>query len=335
MELIDVLQVVAILILAAVAHYFSGYKAHKAELAEVSLPHGLHYEDFGDRAKLWGVVEGHPIEIETWLSMKYTKHQHIEVKATFKLSDAPEGFCLYPEGVASGMERLGNKSEIEFDDPDFDDAFWVLADNPGALYEYLTPSRRQALLHWLVRMGDGSIENGVLTRKGVQGTMDSAFGLAGYVGGDSVGKFLSQFIGLAKAFAGDDQYHQSTAELAQGWVAARKVRNIAWWSGILGLACWILPLEIHMPHLVEEFDHLLMVVSLATTAAAVFGQRGLVLALTTLLGSLIGLGFVAAAGALFLMGQKLAALIPLLFMVAWVIVWAGALIHLKSLKGAS
>ena len=210
------------------------FRRHKSQLAQASVGHELHYEDLGGKARIWGNLGPYQIQVDTRLVGQFTKHQHVAVEAQMVFTDAPSGLTVQPEGVGSGLKRLGKEKEIEFDDPDFDNAFWITADDPEQLKNYLTKERRSALLHWLHRMGSGSIENGVLRKTGQQ-----------HEHVDYVGPTVSQFLGLAYAFQGNHAYHQSTAQLAQGWVAGAKLRQMAWWTALLALFFWVLPNKFH------------------------------------------------------------------------------------------
>ena len=290
--------------------------------ANVSVDTGLHYQDSGDEARVWGVVDGYPIQVDTEARLKYTKHRHIAVKGTLKFADAPSGFCLAPEGVGSGFQRIADRRELESGNDDFDNAFWVTADDPEALREYLTEERCYALLHWLHRYGDGEIRNGVLERSTIQAES-----------GDAVGPILSQFMGLAKAFAGDHRYHQSTKNLPSGWVAARKLRLLAFFTGALALAFWVLPMEVHLPAWVVQLDHLLMGLSAITCVFAVLGKRLPIFILGALLAVATTASALVVALALVMQGHNLGAVMLVCGAAALGIPWAGSLMTFWHLKG--
>lgn len=298
------------------------FRRHKGQLAQASVGHELHYEDLGGKARIWGNLGPYQIQVDTRLVGQFTKHQHVAVEAQMVFTDAPSGFTVQSEGVGSGLRRLGNEKEIEFDDPDFDNAFWVKADDPKQLKVYLTKERRSALLHWLHRMGSGSIENKVLKKSGQQHD---------YI--DYVGPTVSQFLGLAYAFRGDNAYHQSTAELAPGWVANARLRQMAWWTSLMALFFWILPLEIHLPGWALALDKGLMVASLVTAVFSVTGKRRVVTLLTTVLGLATG-GCLMIVSAGFLLHQyPVAAGLVFLASIGWLVVWAGvctSLFHLRT-----
>ena len=143
---------------------------------------------------------------------------------------------------------------------------------------------------------------------------------------------LSQFIGLAKAFSGDGQYHQSTKDLPKGWVATRKLRRMAFWTGVLALVLWVLPMEIHMPESLVVFDHVLMGLSAATCALAIWGKRLPIIFLgaLTAVSVIVCLGLVCLA--FLLQGQYLEAVIPGCVAGALAIIWSGWLVHFWHLK---
>lgn len=297
------------------------FSRHKTHMASATIPKELRYQAQGETASITGHIGPYRIDVNTRLASKYSKHQHISVEGTLLLTDAPPGFCLSPEGAMTGIKRLGDQKEIEFDDPDFDNTFWVQADDPDRLREYLTEDRRKALIHWLSRMGEGSIENGVLSRKGQQQSIM-----------DFVGIILGQFIGIAYAFQGDATYHASTAQLKSGWVATQKFRRLAFWTGLMALGFWVLPMEVHLPDWVVDVDHVLMVFSAATAVFAISGQKNLVVVLCTLLGFASSLAFLAVGATFILQGKYTAATLIISWALAWLICWIGTMMQMKSLK---
>ena len=242
---------------------WSAFSRLKTAMSDACFDLNFSFQNLGNEARISGEVNGYPIAVTTEEKYKYTKHHHIRANARMEFRDAPAGFCLWHEGVGTGMERLSGKKEVEFGHVDFDDAFWVDADDPERLRAYLTRERREALLHWLVRYGNGNITNGVLEHGSVQ-LIECK---------DSIGQMLSQMVGLAKAFGGETEYHQSTSALKEGWVALSRVRRYAVWTGFLALLFWLLPLEVHLPTWALELDHAMMIMSLVATVLALAGQR--------------------------------------------------------------
>ena len=301
--------------------HFTQFTRHKGRLAGASVGNELHYEDLGNQARIWANIGPYQIQVDTRMAMQYTKHQHVAVEAKMLFTDAPSGFTVRPEGVSSGLKRLGNKKEIEFDDPDFDNAFWVTADDEVQLRGYLTKERRDALLHWLHRMGSGSIENGAINKSGQQHD---------YI--DYVGPTVSQFLGLAHAFRGNHAYHQSTAQLAPGWVAGARLRQMAWWTALLALFFWILPMEVHLPEWAMFIDKGLVLASLLTAILALAGRPRAVTVLTTLLGLATGGCLMIVSAGLLLTHHPWAAALVFVLSIAWLVIWAGLCVSLYSLR---
>ncbi len=316
--------VASIVTLYAVYWHYSAFARLKTSMSDACFDLKFTFENSGNTARIRGRVNGYPIEVTSQEKDKYTRHHHVRVTARMEFVDAPSGFCLRREGVGTGMERLSGKSEIEFGHADFDDAFWVDADDAQALQAYLTRDRREALLHWLMRFGEGSINNGVLEQSSVEALECQ----------DGISRMLSQLVGLAKAFGGEPEYHQATSQLEEGWVATSQVRRCALWTGVLALSFWLLPLEVHLPAWAMELDHGMMMVSLVATVLALAGQRRMVLVLTSLLGMVTSLALVAVAGMMALGNEPLWATGAFLVSVGWILVWSGKVLHLKNLKGA-
>ena len=72
--------------------------------------------------------------------------QDIETRLT--LSDFPSGLSLSLDTLFSTMSGA---KELSFDDPDFDNAFWVEATDEDAARKYLNPQRREIFAKsWVV-----------------------------------------------------------------------------------------------------------------------------------------------------------------------------------------
>ncbi len=323
-EVEAVLMAFGVLLFAGqVIWHLSHFTRHKSHLATASVGNELHYEDLGDKARIWANIGPYQIQVDTRNALKYTKHQHVAVEAKMVFTDAPSGFSVRPEGVGSGLQRLGNKKETEFDDPDFDNAFWVTADNEEQLRAYLTKERRDTLLHWLHRMGSGSIENGAISKSGQQHDFI-----------DYIGPTVSQFLGLAYGFKGNHAYHRSTAELAPGWVAGGRLRQMAFWTALLALFFWVLPMEVHLPDWALSIDKGLVIASLLTAITALAGRPRAVTVMTTLLGLATGGCLMIVSAGFLLTHHPWAAGLAFLFSIAWLVIWAGLCTSLYSLRNA-
>ena len=117
--------------------------------------------------------------------------------------------------------------------------------------------------------------------------------------------------------------------VAPGWL---RLRVLAFWTGLLALIFWVLPLEVHLPDVVVTVDHVLMALSAVTCVSALLGKRTAIVVIGGLLG-------VATASALAFMaiilaadGHLLEAVIPGSVAGVWSILWGGLLFQLASLK---
>lgn len=285
---------------------------HKEHLAALSAQEGLLFQDWGDSAVVSGTVAGMPLEVTSELRGKYTKHPQIQLEGRLPLYDAPHGFSLSTEGLDSGFKRFADQKEIELGMVDFDNAFWVTADDPEALRDYLTEDRCHALLHWLYRTGSGRIENGVVK------VSDTRLRLKG-----PVSPGLGVLIGLAKAFSGGDTNHQSTKDLETGWVLKGKMKSLGIGCVLASLVFTFLAVQVDLPVWALRVDVSLLLWSGLTAILALAGRHAGVAFAGAAAACSLGVATICFTSALVVLGLYLQALLLCCLAVAVLILLAG------------
>lgn len=312
----------SVLFIVGLLSRFDLFGRHKEHLAALSAQEGLQFQDWGDSAVVSGTVAGMPLEVTSELRGKYSKTPQIQLEGRLPLFDAPSGFSLSAEGLDSGFKRFGGQKEIELGMVDFDNAFWVTADDPEALREYLTEARCHALLHWLYRAGSGRVENGVVKvsdiRVRLRGPASPALGV---------------LIGLAKAFSGDDTDHQSTKDLEAGWVLRGKMKSLGICCLLASLVFVFLGTQTDLPIWALRVDVGLLIWSGLTAILALAGRHADVVFAGAAAACFLGVATVCFTSALVVLGLYLQALLLCCLAVAASILLAGYGNFLRAMKG--
>lgn len=301
-------------------HFFQ-FEYHKAALADFATPCGMHFEDLGSRSRLWGRVDNLEVEVTSRI-VGAGKNRRIESDGVLKLVDAPKGLVLRHEGIGTGMERMAGHREYTVGDLDFDNAFWVVADDPVELAEYLTDERRDGFLHWLPRLGAE-----VLDRKVEVSTIEFGMG----VSSASI-QLARNLVALATALSPLTPSMDDTSRPPAGFVATRKMRSMALMLAIVGAAFWLLPLEVHMPPWLLAIDESMGVVALLAALTAFSGWRRTALVLTGLVGSATCLASASLSGLMYLGDEPLLAAFGLCVTLVLIFLLGGACFHLNALR---
>lgn len=155
-------------------------------------------------------LNGHPLKVNIDESIHISsgssgtsrrRVHHIEVELS--LPDFPKELTLFRDDVMATFAAQHGETELNFDHPDFDNAFWVTSSDPETAREYLTPQRRTLLAYFLGRRSF-RIEDGVLHysktrhfRYGIgtiAGTLKPAQGLSAALNGEKFSEPRPGFI---------------------------------------------------------------------------------------------------------------------------------------------
>jgi hypothetical protein len=90
-------------------------------------------------------TEGTPVQIG---KLKMRRGDKIKIFTRMKvgLADLPEGLRVYPETAWSKLGKAIGMQDITTGDASFDNSFLIEGNDPKEVLDYLTPSRRMALL---------------------------------------------------------------------------------------------------------------------------------------------------------------------------------------------
>ncbi len=103
-------------------------------------------------------------ELSLTAGIKVVRHKSnsILMYGHVPLPDVPSGLSVALDTSTWAFTRAFGAKERSVGDPEFDAVFWTLCDDEEQVRSYLTPQRRQALLHWIPQVPSARIADGAL-----------------------------------------------------------------------------------------------------------------------------------------------------------------------------
>ena len=191
----------------------------------------LELEDvrFGEQ-KLWAKLMGHKMQLAI------NENVHInsgsggtsrrivhEIEVSLTLPGCPKGLSLSRDTLGYTLLDPDGQSELTFDDPDFDNAFWVSAGNEAKARDFLSPEMRTWLAQFFGRR-KVSLEDGVLK---LVKSCHVRFGVGTLVG------VVQPFTDFLRALNG-----ASRPKLRPGYILKAQLRTWAVPTALLGWMAW-------------------------------------------------------------------------------------------------
>lgn len=142
------------------------------------------------------------------------------VKATLTLPKSGIRYRLRREGLAWGILRTVGQGEVQLEDENFDQAFWIECEDKDKLSEYLQPQHRAALIH-VFQDDPGTLEADKIR-------LSRSF-MHPFYGRRYFGRLANRLVEAAEIFAGVAEPSQACLKAAKS-VARVKTRKFVPWS---------------------------------------------------------------------------------------------------------